>query len=331
MTDMTNCTVDNTLLFKEGDYILRSDFTDVQWKLLEDEWDNGQKWYSSIKRCFNSIARHNFKGLCLYKGVLSSTNIDGNVVFHKISPDKLIVPVDELDKLIADLSVAIQQDWGKVGTAIQELRPPVTVSIKVSDEGIKLDTLAAEMEELHSTLALWKFHAEEVLHDFMDKGFIIKAPQEPPHTTLWMSDTSGEMLGALAGSITRNKLYENKGWDEECITIKTDIGVDKVLHHSWFKQVKNYDEDSSELVWSGIEFEEGDYIDLRKHTLEQIRDIEELSGIESHCDISCYMVKDSDFHILRWKGNCFSVYREPRPSDKEYHYNDLFRSQKSYD
>ena len=86
-----------------------------------------------------------------------------------------------------------------------------------------------------------------------------------------------------------------------------------------------YDEDETLLTCRNIEFQEGDYIDLRKHTPEQIRHIEKFYDVykleETLGEISVegwiYLVWDADNEFVATTSRRDLGY-------KEYTYDDIF-------
>lgn len=93
------------------------------------------------------------------------------------------------------------------------------------------------------------------------------------------------------------------------------------FHHSHFTVVKLYDEDESELVCRDIDFEVGDWIDLSKHTPDQIKQV-----ANSYCFYDVYgLLEDALWtHVhyagSMWVGNFDLTYN----TGKEYHFHDLF-------
>lgn len=66
-------------------------------------------------------------------------------------------------------------------------------------------------------------------------------------------------------NITQGSYYEGVAcWNHDTYVIVDDTGDESVYHKDWFQEVTLYDEDEDELICRDIEFEKGDYIDLRK-------------------------------------------------------------------
>lgn len=92
-----------------------------------------------------------------------------------------------------------------------------------------------------------------------------------------MADTSKDVMGVMLGWLTHGKLYNVLSSSFFLGSLQFGVVCDKGctarFSNGWFKPVRLYDEDESELICRDIEFKGGDYIDLRKHTPEQIRHI----------------------------------------------------------
>lgn len=95
-----------------------------------------------------------------------------------------------------------------------------------------------------------------------------------------IGNTEGNILSLMYPIITQGKVYsplfkeefDHCGYEEHYLVID-DSGRRNQIHKSWFTPAKLYDEDEEELHFNGVEFEEGDYLDLSKHTPEQIAHI----------------------------------------------------------
>lgn len=105
-----------------------------------------------------------------------------------------------------------------------------------------------------------------------------KEKPELKYTELWMADTSKDIMGVISGYLTHGRYYEvlstySSTFGGLVFKVTNDAGYIAPYRSCWFKPVRLYDEDESELICRDIKFVEGDYIDLRKHTPEQIRHI----------------------------------------------------------
>lgn len=156
-----------------------------------------------------------------------------------------------------------------------------------------------------------------------------KEKSELKYTELWMADTSKDMMGATVGYLTNGKVYEILSSSfiqgRQQFEVVCDNGYVYYFHNGWFKPVHLYDEDESELICRDIEFAEGDYIELRKHTPEQIRhiakfykffNVEQL--LESNLWSRVYWNEQDGFT---------GTLRDTYVLNKEYTYDDIFYSE----
>lgn len=153
---------------------------------------------------------------------------------------------------------------------------------------------------------------------------LVWGDNEPPYQELWVADFSNEFRYCTRPlALTHNKSYKAFDADGTNILIIDDNGDKHWYHRTFFKPVKLYDEDESTLICRDIEFEEGDYIDLREHTPYQVRHIAKfykfydvdglLSGYWNYC-------RFSTAHGFLGTGRYMCT-------GKEYHYNDIFYSE----
>ena len=142
----------------------------------------------------------------------------------------------------------------------------------------------------------------------------------PRSKKVYIADLSNDLLGMLSDKLTHNKVYEPLS-DNALLDIVDDIGYRTYYNKGWFKEVYLYDEDETLLTCRDIEFKEGDYIDLRKHTPEQIRHIAKY-----------YQFYDVD-GLLEDGGYIFAVFdgvdfddtdSYTRTKGKQYAYDDIF-------
>lgn len=158
-----------------------------------------------------------------------------------------------------------------------------------------------------------------------------KENPEPKYTELWMADTSNDMLDATMGYLTNGKVYEILSSSfiqgSQQFEVVCDNGYVYYFHNGWFKPVRLYDEDESELICRDIEFVEGDYIDLRKHTPEQIRHI---AKFYKFFNVDTLFNSNVNYKFIiycggdGWSGDDYS-----RSGSKEYTYDDIFYSEES--
>lgn len=147
----------------------------------------------------------------------------------------------------------------------------------------------------------------------------------PRSKKVLVADLSKDLYNILDGHLTHGKMYE-------CFTdrsmggfeIVNDSGARDRYGKWWFKEVYLYDEDEAELTCRDIEFKEDDYIDLRKHTPEQIRHISKFYPVY---ELEETLAEYHDWSLLYWDGMdcafvaCSSVDINPT---KEYTYDDIF-------
>lgn len=152
------------------------------------------------------------------------------------------------------------------------------------------------------------------------------------YTELWMADTSNDMMGIMSGWLTHGKLYDVLSSSFFLDTLQFEVVCDKGytvrFSDKYFKPVRLYDEDESELIRRDIEFVEGDYIDLRKHTPEQIRHI---AKFYNFLDVDDLLIHKEYYQLVIFnEDSCFDGCSESYIEDcgvKEYTYDDIFYSE----
>jgi hypothetical protein len=159
-------------------------------------------------------------------------------------------------------------------------------------------------------------------YDDMTTPMSVVLSKGPHYTESWVANLSRDMLDCMSGFLTHGKTYDVIVDENNKYVVLNDSSILKGYHHSWFTPVKLYDEDESELVCRDIEFKDGDYIDLRKLTREQIQHIAKfykffnltrlLEGLPTW--VCVYYEYDS------FIGTCGTFYTKGR----EYHFNDIF-------
>lgn len=157
-----------------------------------------------------------------------------------------------------------------------------------------------------------------------------KEKPELKYTELWMADTSNDMMGIMSGWLTHGKYYEvlsthTNHFGGLVFKVVTDAGHITTYGACWFKPVRLYDEDESELICRDIEFKEGDYIDLRKHTPEQIRHI---AKFYKFFNVDTLFNSHVTYNYVIYSGNTgWSGHDLVGLNDKEYTYEDIFYSE----
>lgn len=148
------------------------------------------------------------------------------------------------------------------------------------------------------------------------------------YTELWMADTSNDMMGVMSGYLTHGKYYEvlsthTNHFGGLVFKVVTDDGYIVPYSACWFKPVRLYDEDESELTCRDIEFVEGDYIDKNKWTPEQLI---HLSKFYKFYRLATACKKDLPVLVWDIDGEWLSG-RAFECTGKEYTYDDIFYSE----
>jgi hypothetical protein len=112
-----------------------------------------------------------------------------------------------------------------------------------------------------------------------------------------------------------------------------DNGEEETYHHSWFVVVKPkvtlIDPDEDELIFNGIKLEVGDYLDLRKHTVEQLEYLSKFYKFYNACIGSVY--DGGSYGYLRFTRDLILLRvctLNRLHVGREYHFNDLFSEDK---
>lgn len=164
-----------------------------------------------------------------------------------------------------------------------------------------------------------------------------KVPTQPKkekpklkYIELWMADTSNDMLDATMGYLTNGKVYEILSSSfiqgRQQFEVVCDNGYVYHFHNGWFKPVRLYDEDESELICRDIEFVEGDYIDKDKWTPEQLV---HLSKFYKFCRLATACKKDLSFLVWDNVDSEWVSGRDFECTGKEYTYDDIFYSEEN--
>ena len=215
---------------------------------------------------------------------------------------------------------------GTFGTATEDYIPWSARRIFKSD--ILVPAEEAPVYNPENIVVTW---GDVVIEDFSDVVFIPQPKKEKPlkYTELWMADTSNDTLDTTMGYLTNGEVYDVLSSSfirgSQQFEVVCDNGYVCYFHNGWFKPVRLYDEDESELICRDIEFVEGDYIDLRKHTPEQILHIAkfypffDINTLYSHVYEVVMYNTTSEFEGQNCDEDC----------TKEYTYGDIFYSEES--
>ena len=183
-------------------------------------------------------------------------------------------------------------------------------------------------DEMNRLSVVYKYNPDRFLGTGIISNDVYKmcvkantAQTEPHYSESWVANLSRDMLDCMSGHLTHGKVYDILENKDECFIVVSDKGYEFIAHRSWFTPVKLYDEDETELTCRDIDFEVGDWIDLSKHTPDQIKQV-----AKSYCfyDV-CDLLEDALWtHVhytgSMWVGNFDLTYN----TGKEYHFNDLF-------
>jgi hypothetical protein len=147
---------------------------------------------------------------------------------------------------------------------------------------------------------------------------------EPPYTEFLIGAIKYDRLGIMSGHVTHGKTYDIIGYDGILYKIINDKGNTETYHHSWFTPVKLYDEDETRLTCRDIDFNVEDYIDLRKHTPDQIRHIAKFYPVY---ELEEVLAEGVDWRYLVFDGDEFDTHVEMGDyvyDGEEYTYDDIF-------
>jgi len=185
---------------------------------------------------------------------------------------------------------------------------------------------------LHSKFNKYVIHLEGHVHPMAMVGTLVYDEDTSPllqpsprSKKVYVADLKGHK--SISQWLTEGKVYEARGCcplvveNDRLIYVECDTGEIFSFSKHWFKEVYLYDEDETLLTCRDIEFKEGDYLDLRKHTPEQIRHIGvywKFFDIEDLLDGGYY-------HTIYWDGEEFvgDNYLDTYEA-KEYTYDDIF-------
>lgn len=258
---------------KVGDYLLREDFSKLQWSFLQENWKPNVAWYDTRESGMVS------KGCIVFSKYPCCTTCIGSSggemsVGRRITPDMLLwTPVYKPENIVVTC---------------------------------KCNTLTTS-----------------------------KAPTQPKkdepelkYIELWMADTSKDMMGVMSGYLTHGKYYDvlstySSTFGGLVFKVVTDAGHIAPYGYKWFKPVRLYDEDQSELICRDIEFVEGDYIDKNKWTPEQLI---HLSKFYKFYRLATACKKDLPVLVWDIDGEWLSG-RAFECTGKEYTYDDIFYSE----
>lgn len=145
----------------------------------------------------------------------------------------------------------------------------------------------------------------------------------PRSKKVYVADLSNDLHGVCMDYLTHGLVYEigNSDIADNKYRVWCDNGGYRWFSCNYFKEVYLYDEDETLLTCRDIKFKEGDYLDLRKHTPEQIRHI----GVYwKFFDIED-LLNGGYYHTIYWDGEEFvgDNYHSTNEA-KEYSYDDIF-------
>ena len=149
----------------------------------------------------------------------------------------------------------------------------------------------------------------------------ISAP-EPKSTLYAVADVS--KVGLTQG--VRYKVTEERFEINPLYLILFEDSTKGFYPSSWFSSlVRVYDNDPEELEWTGVEFENSDYIDLRKVSKEQLTHI--ASKVPFYCLGTLYKEGVLDYECVSWSKSSSYLAGNGRYActGKEYTYDDLFK------
>lgn len=147
----------------------------------------------------------------------------------------------------------------------------------------------------------------------------------PRSKKVYVADLKG--YKCITQWLTEGKAYEVRGCcplvveNDRLVYVECDTGEIFSFSKYWFREVYLYDEDETLLTCRDIKFQEGDYIDLRKHTPEQIRHIAEYYEVY---DVEG-LLEDSGYIFAVFDGVDFDgTDSYTRTKGKQYTYDDIF-------
>lgn len=182
---------------------------------------------------------------------------------------------------------------------------------------------------LHSKFDKYVIHLEGHVHPVEVVGTLVYYEEEtsqllqpsPRSKKVYIADLSNDLYDLFTGRLTHDKVYDPIWQDITHVIVNTDEGNNLLVCKGWLKEVYLYDEDETLLTCRDIEFKEGDYIDLRKHTPEQIRHIAEYYKFY---DLNELLDKGS-WDIVEWDECCGFVGSHTNTVlSTEYTYDDIF-------
>lgn len=183
---------------------------------------------------------------------------------------------------------------------------------------------------LHSKFDKYVIHLEGHVHPMAMVGTLVYDEDTSPllqpsprSKKVYVADLSNDLYGVWIGTLTHSAPYTPLYEGKTAIEVRTDDGKVLLMGKQWFKEVYFYDEDESRLTCRDIEFQEGDYIDLRKHTPEQIRHIAEYYEF---CDLKHLLYTLEDHPFIYWDDFVceFTGIDDISGLSCEYTYDDIF-------
>lgn len=183
-----------------------------------------------------------------------------------------------------------------------------------------------ELSDFSRRLTKDKILVADTIEDVEEQTYPLLQPS-PRSKKVYVADLSKDILDIWIGTLTHGAPYTPLYEGKTAIDVRTDDGKVLLVGKQWFKEVYLYDEDEALLTCRDIEFKEGDYIDLRKHTPEQIRHIAEYYRVfkleetlgELDWNYLLFYPNDGDFAAV------IVLYDE----GSEYTYDDIFYLEES--
>lgn len=154
-------------------------------------------------------------------------------------------------------------------------------------------------------------------YDLGLENYKILSPTPKGRKVYVAKHTTGDMSKGSIYEVTTRYSYPDS------FMILGDTGQRTSYHKSWFQEVTLYDEDEDDLICRDIEFERGDYIDLRKHTPDQIRHIAKFYKFFGVDDLlnSSYVYETVYLNSDKMFEGSMSI---KHMTGKEYTYDDIF-------
>ena len=185
---------------------------------------------------------------------------------------------------------------------------------------------------LHSKFNKYVIHLEGHVHPMAMVGTLVYDEDTSPllqpsprSKKVYVADLKGHK--SISQWLTEGKVYEARGCcplvveNDRLIYVECDTGEIFSFSKHWFKEVYLYDEDETLLTCRDIEFKEGDYLDLRKHTPEQIRHI---AKYYKFFNVDTLFNSSITYEFIIYFGGSWSGNDNTLEYGEEYTYDDIF-------